>query len=102
MAAAHFENRVLESSTSMGIGMIALQAVAGWRRFADVLAVAETCHYVITAVDRVGRSTGDVEWGIGTFAANNMLARTTVIGSSNAGAKVVFTEGTKMSGNLTI
>lgn len=89
------ENRVLESSTSTGVGAFALTAVVGYRRFSSRRAVGDTCEYLIEAVDAVGRPTGDYEYGLGTYSAVDTLTRTAVIGSSNADALVNFAAGPK-------
>lgn len=90
------EDRVLESTTSTGTGTIALAAaITGFRRFSAVCAVADTVPYLIEAIDATGQPTGDYEYGIGTYSSANTLTRTTVLGSSNAGAAVNFAAGTK-------
>ena len=93
------EDRVLESTTTTGTGDIALAAaVTGFRRFNAVCAVGDTAPYFIEAVDSVGLPTGDYEYGTGTYSAANTLTRTTVLGSSNAGALVNFAAGSKNVG----
>ena len=93
------EDRVLESTTTTGTGDITLAAaVTGFRRFNAVCAVGDTAPYFIEAVDSVGLPTGDYEYGIGTYSAANTLTRTTVLGSSNAGALVNFAAGAKNVG----
>lgn len=90
------EDRVLESSTSTGTGAFTLGgAVTGFRPFSDVCAVGDTVPYFIEALDSVGQPTGDYEYGVGTYSAADELTRTTVSGSSNAGAAVDFPAGTK-------
>ena len=90
-----FESNVLEVSTSTGAGTIALSGMPGFARFADVLTVGAKCHYMIKAVDEVGRPTGAYEFGVGTYSATNTLTRTTVVGSSNGGNAVSFSIGDK-------
>lgn len=93
------EDRVLESTTSTGTGAITLAgAVTGFRRFNAVCAVGDTVPYFIEAVDSVGLPTGDYEYGVGTYSAADTLTRTTVLGSSNGGAAVVFAAGSKNVG----
>lgn len=93
------ESRVLESSTTTGAGDITLAgAVLGFRRFSAACAVGDTMPYFIEAIDSVGLPTGDYEYGIGTYSAVNTLTRTTVEGSSNAGAPVDFAAGSKNVG----
>lgn len=89
------ENRIVEQSTTAGTGALALTAVTGYRRFGVKMAINDTCHYLIEAVDSVGRPTGEYEFGIGTYSAANTLSRTTVAGSSNSDNLVNFGSGTK-------
>ncbi|MGJ7527101.1 phage tail protein [Variovorax sp. GB1P17] len=95
-------DRILESSTSVGLGAFALEgAVDAYRPFSAAgMAEGDTCHYMINAVDSVGRPTGLFELGRATMTGA-ALARTLVIASSNAGAAVDFPEGAKQIG-LTI
>lgn len=90
-----FENNVLETSVSAGLGAFVLAAVPGFRRFADALSVGKPCHYTIKAVDVVGRPTGAYESGFGTYSAANTLARTVVVESSSANQPVDFAAGSK-------
>ena len=91
-----YADRVLETSTSTGTGTIALAgAVAGFRTFASVCAVNDTCDYAIVAVDANGAATGAWETGRGTYSAAGVLTRTTVQASTNANAAVNFAAGTK-------
>lgn len=93
------EDRVLETSTSTGTGTFALAgAITGFRTFASVLAVSDTCWYYIEGVDANGLATGEWEAGLGTYSATNVLTRTTVQRSSNANAAVTFSAGTKRVG----
>lgn len=93
------EDRVLESTTTIGIGPIALAgAVTAFRRFSAVCAIGDTMPYFIEAIDALGQPTGDYEYGIGTYSAANQLTRTTVMGSSNAGGAVNFAAGAKNVG----
>ncbi|WP_454905884.1 phage tail protein [Variovorax gossypii] len=95
-------DRILESSSSVGLGAFVLGgAVDAYRPFSAAgMAEGDTCHYMINAVDSVGRPTGLFELGRATMA-DGALARTLVIASSNDGAKVDFPEGPKQIG-LTI
>lgn len=80
-------DRVQETTTTTGTGAITLAgAVAGFRTFASVMAATDTCYYVIQ---------GGSEWEVGVGTFNTTLARTTVQSSSNAGALVNFSAGTK-------
>jgi hypothetical protein len=80
-------DRVQETTTTTGTGAITLAgAVAGFRTFASVMAANDTCYYVIQ---------GTTEWEVGVGTFNTTLTRTTVQSSSNAGALVNFSAGTK-------
>ena len=80
-------DRVQETTTTTGTGAITLAgAVTGFRTFASVMATNDTCYYLI-------QGTSEWEVGVGTF--NTTLTRTTVQSSSNAGAAVNFSAGTK-------
>lgn len=88
-------DKVLETTTTTGTGPLTLAgAVTGYKTFASRMAEADTCQYVITAVDTNGNPTGDWEAGIGTLTSG-ALVRTTVQSSSNADAAVNFAAGTK-------
>ncbi|WP_432728572.1 phage tail protein [Variovorax sp. W6] len=95
-------DRILEASTTVGLGSFALEgAVDAYRPFSAAgMAEGDTCHYMINAVDSVGRPTGLFELGRATMTGG-ALARTLVIASSNDGAKVDFPVGPKQIG-LTI
>jgi microcystin-dependent protein len=93
------ENRILETTTTVGAGTITLAAaVTGFRRFSAVCAIGDTVPYFIEALDSTGIPSGDYEYGIGTYSAANQLTRTLVKGSSNAGAPVNFAAGSKNVG----
>lgn len=95
-------DRILEASTTVGLGSFALQgAVDAYRPFSAAgMAEGDTCHYMINAVDSVGRPTGLFELGRATMTGG-ALARTLVIASSNEGELVDFPAGPKQIG-LTI
>ena len=84
-------DRVKETTTTTGTGTLTLLgASTGFQSF-SAIGNTNTTYYTIAA------QTG-TEWevGIGTYASSGTtLARTTVISSSNAGALVNFTAGTK-------
>lgn len=82
-------DRVKETSTTTGTSSYALAgAVAGFRSFASI-GDGNATFYVAT--DGV-----DWECGVGTYtAAGTVLARTTVLASSNAGAAVDWAAGTR-------
>lgn len=89
-------DRVMESSTTTGTGNFALAgAYTGYRAFDDVMANADTCYYCIQAIDVNGNPSGDWEVGLGTFNDTDTLVRTTPAASSNGGAAVNFSAGTK-------
>jgi len=54
------------------------------------MSVGDTCYYSIQ-----GQTTSEWEVGLGTYSSANTLTRTTVYSSSNAGAAVTFSAGTK-------
>lgn len=90
------EDRILETSTTAGTGAFTLAgAITGFRTFASVMAVNDTCWFGIWSVDGNGNPTGEFEVGLGTYSATNTLTRTTVIESSNANTTVTFSAGTK-------
>ena len=85
-------DRVLDSSTSTGTGAFVVSGTpaAGYRTFSSVMSVGDTCYYSIQ-----GQTTSEWEVGLGTYSSANMLTRTTVYSSSNAGSAVTFSAGTK-------
>ena len=94
--AAILKDRVKESSTSTGTGALTLAGAAtGFRTFAAVCAVGDTFRYTVQGVDAWGAPTGEWECGVGTYSAANTITRTTVVDSSNAGAAVNLSAGTK-------
>lgn len=84
------KDRVQETTTTTGTGAVSLGgAVTTFVTFSSVMANADTTYYAII-------SSTDWEVGLGTYATSgNTLTRTTVYASSNAGAAVNFTAGTK-------
>lgn len=91
-------DRVLETSTSTGTGAITLGgALTGFRTFASVAASSDTLFYFVEGVDANGLPSGEWETGLGTLGSGT-LTRTAVIASSNAGALVAFSAGTKYVG----
>ena len=85
------KDRVKETTTTTGTGAVTLAgAVAGFQAFSAVMAVNDTCYYVIVS------ATGtDWETGTGTYSSASVLTRTTVLSSSNSGNAVSFAAGTK-------
>ena len=93
------KDRVLEQSTTAGLGAFTLAGAAlGFRAFASVCSVSDTVWYYIEAIDSLGKPSGAYEYGIGTYSGANTLTRTTVLGSSNSGSLVDFAAGTKLVG----
>lgn len=84
-------DRVRETTSVTGTGTATLLgAVLGFQTFSAV-GNANTTYYCIA-----GQGTSEWEVGIGTYTASGTtLARTTVLTSSNAGALVNFSAGTK-------
>jgi hypothetical protein len=84
-------DRVKETTTTTGTGTVTLLGASiGFQSF-SAIGDTNTTYYTIAA------QTG-TEWevGIGTYTSSGTtLARTTVISSSNAGALVNFSAGTK-------
>lgn len=81
--------RVWETTTTTGTGNITLAgAVTGYRTFGSVCADGDTIWYVIA---------GGSEWeeGLGTWGTGGILTRTRVKASSNGGALVNFSAGSK-------
>jgi hypothetical protein len=85
------KDRVKETTTTTGTGTLTLAgAVTGFQAF-SVIGNANTTYYTIS-------SSGSSEWevGIGTYTlAGTLLARTTILASSNAGAAVNLSAGSK-------
>lgn len=85
------KDRVKETSITTGTGTITLDgAVAGFDSF-SVVGNGNTTYYAIVA-----QNPGQWEVGVGTYTASGTtLSRTTVLASSNGGAAVDFSAGTK-------
>jgi len=89
-------DRVLESSTTTGTGAYTLAgAVTGYRAASAVCANGDTFTYYAEDVDTFGRVLGGWETGLGTWGTGNILTRTTIYASSNAGAAVSWAAGTR-------
>lgn len=94
--AVQVKDRVMESATTTGTGAFTLAgAYTGYRAFSAVCSTNDTLRYCIEALDGSGNPSGDWEVGLGTYSGSNTLTRTTVEASSNAGAAVSFSAGTK-------
>lgn len=88
-----FADRVRDTTTSTGTGAITLAntAPAGSRTFAAAFGSSSSfVGYVIQ-----GQTPGEWEVGKGTFNGTTGLTRDTVRSSSNSGALVNFSAGTK-------
>lgn len=84
------KDRVQETTTTTGTGTLTLAgAVTGFQTFSSAIGNGNTTYYAIF-------TTGGSEWevGLGTVGAGT-LARTTIYDSSNAGAAVTLSAGTK-------
>ena len=84
-------DRVKETTTTTGTGTVTLAgASSGFQAF-SVIGNANTTYYAIVA-----QSGTEWEVGLGTYtSAGTLLSRDTVLSSSNAGALVNFSAGTK-------
>lgn len=84
-------DRVRETTTTTGTGSVTLAgAVTGFQTFAAI-GNGNVTYYTIA-----GQGTSEWEVGIGTYTASGTtLSRDTVLASSNAGALVNFSAGTK-------
>jgi hypothetical protein len=84
-------DRVKETTTTTGTGTVTLLgASTGYQSF-SAIGNGNNTYYTIA-----GQTGSEWEVGIGTYtSAGTTLSRDTVIASSNAGAKVVFSAGTK-------
>lgn len=82
-------DRVQETTTTTGTGTVTLAGAAtGYRAFSAAFTVGDEVYYAI----ELG---SEWEVGIGTLATSTTLSRDTVLDSSNAGALVNFSAGTK-------
>lgn len=85
-------DRVKETTTTISTGAVSLGgAVTGFQTFSAAIGNANTCYYTIAQ-----QSGSEWEVGIGTYTSSgNTLSRDTVFASSNSGALVNFSAGTK-------
>jgi len=86
-------DRVYETSTTTGTGTYTLAGAAGttYQAFSAVCTTNDTVYY--SASDKTN---GGWEIGLGTYtAAGTLLARTTILASSNANAAVNWVAGTR-------
>lgn len=87
----NFGDRVKETTTTTGTGDITLAgAVSQFVSFSSIFATNDRAPYAI-----VGQSGTEWEVGLGTLTGATTLQRTEVYASSNAGALVNFSAGTK-------
>lgn len=83
------QDRIKETSTTAGAGNFTLDgAASGYRAFSSVCVNNDEVTYVI-------QMQGEWEVGYGKWTTGNILVRSQIISSSNAGAAVVFSAGTK-------
>ena len=89
-----FADRVKETTTTTGTGTVNLggAATGGFITFVSGIGTGNRCYYCIQLT-----SANEWEVGIGTVTSGvpDTLTRTTVLASSNAGALVSFSAGTK-------
>lgn len=86
-----YADRVKETTTTTGTGTVNLAGAAtGYRTFVSGVGSTNTCYYCIA-----GGSEWEVGLGTVTSGSPDTLSRTTVLASSNAGALVTFSAGTK-------
>lgn len=84
-----YVDRVQETTTTTGTGTVTLAgAVSGYRTFASALTVGDRVRYCIFMGN-------DWEVGDGTLDTSSTFSRENVFASSNAGALVNFSAGTK-------
>lgn len=88
-----YADRVWETSTTTGLGTLNLAGAVGYHRtFVAGVGTGNTCKYAI-----VNQSANEWEIGTGTVtdAVPDTLSRTTIHASTNGGAAVNFSAGTK-------
>jgi hypothetical protein len=87
---------VRQASITTGTGAYTVAGtVTGHEPFSARCAVSDVFRYVARAVDGSGNPTGAYEVGTGTYSSANTITRTAVLYSSNAGAAVNWSAGTK-------
>lgn len=93
------EDAVLETSTTTGTGTLTLAgALTGFRTYGSIVTNGDQVRSYIEAVDASGVPTGDWEVSQGIWSTGGTLTRGRVFASSNAGALVNFSAGTKRVG----
>ena len=89
--ALEYGDRILDTTETSGTSdYVLLGGTAGYQGFANAISNGATVHYVVD-----DGSGGNWEVGLGTFTAPNLLARTTILKSSNSDNKVSWTNATK-------
>jgi hypothetical protein len=84
-------DRVKETTITTGTGDVTLSgAVSGFQAFSAICADQDLVAYAI-----VHQTLAEWEVGVGTWTIGGVLKRTTVLASSNSGAAVNFSAGTK-------
>jgi hypothetical protein len=85
-------DRVKDTTTTTGTGALTVSGTAptGFRTFSAVCATSDTFYYAVQH-----QTANEWEVGLGTYSGTNEITRTTVLASSNAGAAVNFSAGTK-------
>ena len=90
---ALYFDRVKETSTTTGTGNVTvLGAATGYRSLDDVLTVGQKAEVCIAGQSGIA---GEWEVSVCTYLGSSVFSRDTVIASSNAGALVNFSAGTK-------
>ena len=86
-----------EQTTTAGAGPFALAGIisAIFATFGSEMAVGDTAPCIMWGVDANGDPTGEWQSGIFTYSAADTLTASTIYASSNAGATVNFSAGTK-------
>ena len=85
-------DRVADTSTTTGTGNITVSgsAPAGFITFSAIPSIATNDTFYYAIADQSGSAW---EVGLGTWNGSNVIARTTVLASSNSGSLVNFTSG---------
>jgi Fibronectin type III domain len=87
----NYADRVKDTASTTGTGAITLSgsAPSGFKTFGSAFGVGVTFPYCIVS------SSGEWEIGYGTMTSSTSFSRDTVLSSSNSGAAVSFSAGTK-------
>jgi len=85
-----------EVTYSTGIGNLVISGPGrGGQGLYSRCSNGDTFRYYISGVDSSGKPDGEWEQGLGTWRTGNIVERTSIDSSSNADAKVSFSEGPK-------